>query len=382
MRIALIDYAVNPTNAHGIIDLEILRHLSDEHDFTVFAADFENPNPDRIHYVRVPMIKMPMFMMYVWFHLITPLLVTGYRLRHRTSFDLVQINDVDSLTGTVSHNHFCNRAYLRQHWHATRPQGLRRWARYVDHRLRSLTEPLVFRRVKHIIVPSQGVADEMYRMFSADIHRKVRVIHNPIDVARLRRPPDFDRAAQRRVLGFAPDDLVMVFVALGHFERKGLPLVLEAMQRLNTPPELKLLVVGGTDGIIADYTARCQRDGLMEQVRFVGLHRDIRPFLWLSDLFIFPSYYETFSMVSFEAAAAGLPLLVSRLHGVSELIEDSCNGWLVERSADAIAQRLAHVLANRDELPKMGAYAARSVQPYDSKHFVEAWRQFYAEYSA
>jgi len=51
--------------------------------------------------------------------------------------------------------------------------------------------------------------------------------------------------------GLSPDDLVVAFVALGHFERKGLPQLLDGLARLDVP-KLKLLVVGGRDELIRD----------------------------------------------------------------------------------------------------------------------------------
>ena len=52
MRIALFDYIVTSDNAIGKCDLAILAALCDRHEFTVFSTLFENPQPDRIRWVR------------------------------------------------------------------------------------------------------------------------------------------------------------------------------------------------------------------------------------------------------------------------------------------------------------------------------------------
>ena len=60
------------------------------------------------------------------------------------------------------------------------------------------------------------------------------------------------------------------------------------------------------------------------------MQSDVRPYLWSSDVFVFPSLYETFSLVTYEAAASGLPIVVSQLYGVEDLLRDGDNGFLIE----------------------------------------------------
>ena len=50
---------------------------------------------------------------------------------------------------------------------------------------------------------------------------------------------------------------------------------------------------------------------------FVGRETQVRPFLWLADAFVFPTAYEAFSLSILEAAA-GLPLIVTRVDGVGD----------------------------------------------------------------
>src|SRR5919204_507405 len=126
-------------------------------------------------------------------------------------------------------------------------------------------------------------------------------------------------------------DCVLLFSALGHFERKGLPLLLDALGALRNPA-LKLVVVGGEADLVAAYRARTVRAGLDRQVKFIGLQRDVRPYLWAADAFVFPSAYEAFSLVAFEAAAAGVVLIATPVNGVREFLRDGDNGILVERS--------------------------------------------------
>ncbi len=376
MRIAIFDYFVVPTNAIGGCHRHMMNGLCEEHEFTVFAVDFDNPRPDKIKFVRVPVPRKPLFLLFITFHLLSPILFLLHKWRTGARFDVMQGVESKSLFVDVSYTHFCHRAYLRDHWKATNPQGARGAARWVNHTLHKLLEPVVHRRIKHIVVPSQGLARELAQTYGDALMKKTTVISNPIDIAKMKPPADFDREVARTAQGFTPDDLVLVFVALGHFERKGLPILLEGMSQV-ADSRLKLVVVGGTESMIKDYQGRATRLNIGGQVKFVGLQKDIRPFLWLSDLFTFPSIYETFSLVSFEAAAAGIPMLVSPLHGVEELMQQDENGWFVPRTPEAYAEKLRFGLENRAALQQMGAKAIESVQPYTITHFVDNWRQFY-----
>jgi glycosyltransferase involved in cell wall biosynthesis len=377
MRIAIFDYKIIPTNPVGSCHLHMLRQLCREHDFTVFAAEFENPCPERIRWVRVPVPVRPLAVLFVLYHVVAPVCYWWHRLWQWTRFDLIQIVESYFYTGDVSYAHFCHRAYLKHHWQGTRTESLRRFFNWLYHRLHALMEPVVYRRVKRIVVPSRGLARELRGEYPF-VSDKIEVVPNPVDVERMQPAAGFDRDGFRRRLGVGRDDAALVFVALGHFERKGLPLLLEAL-RQSQHSRHKLLVVGGEADLIAAYRGRVERMGLGGRVIFAGMQRDIRPYLWAADAFAFPSFYETFSLVSFEAAAAGLPLIVTRLHGVEDLIRDGENGLLAERSVEGMAQKIERFAALLpEERRAMGARAQRSARSYDVPRFVSAWRSLYA----
>jgi len=226
------------------------------------------------------------------------------------------------------------------------------------------------------MLPSQGLARELIAEYPYT-RDKIRIIPNCVELERMRMPRDFDRERFRKDLGVDPGDLALVFVALGHFERKGLPLLLEGLRRLGDP-RLKLLVVGGQPDLLAAYRSRVEQLDLLKRVMFVGMQRDVRPYLWAADAFAFPSFYETFSLVSFEAAAARLPLIVAPLYGVEEFLRDGENGILVERTSEGVAEGIARFLTLSPEARRsMGEKARRDVKEYGPESFVAAWRNLY-----
>ena len=378
MRIAIFDYKVIPTNPIGSCHRRLIQGLCHEHEFTVFAVEFDNPCPERVRFVRVPVPTRPLALLFVAYHLVAPLVYLLYRLRTGARFDLVQMVESNLSFGDVSYAHFCHRAYLQRHWKEAGAKGLRGWIRWLDHWLHALVEPWVFRRVRRIVVPSQGLKRELEEMYPFT-RGKIHVISNPVDLERMTPPPDFDREAFRRERGCSPEDVVLVFVALGHFERKGLPLILEALKELGDA-RIKLWVVGGEPDLVRSWASRVREMGLEKQVSFFGMQQDVRPFLWGADTFVFPSLYEVFPLVSLEAAAAGLPLIVTPLYGVEEFMRDGETGFVVERSVTGLVQGLRSFLSLAFEERKRMGYAAREAMSfYKVEIFAKNWGQFYAD---
>jgi len=381
MRIAVFDYFVEHTSPSGKCLLHMVEALADSHQVVVFANRFQNARPDRVRWVHVPVLRRPLLLLYMSYHLMAVLAYWWFRVMHSLSFDAVQMVESNLLFGDVVYAHFCHRAYLRSVWPLVNSGGVRARLRWANHYAHALVEPLVMSRARCIVVPSAGLATQLAEEYGADVDGKIQVIPNPVDVDAFA-PDGHVGDTTREQLGFGRNELVLVFVALGNFEHKGLPQLLAALRDLREP-EVRLLVVGGTSDLVASYRETCHGYGLEEAVTFVARQEDVRPFLWASDAFVLPSAYETFSLVTFEAAAAGLPLLVTPVHGVEEFVRPDYNGWFIERSEASLAAAIQQLLGlPREQLRAMGNNARESVARYSVERFQEAWRQFYAQHGA
>ncbi len=375
-KIAIFDYATVRGNPVGGCHLRLLESLHQDYDFTVFSHSFENPAPGRIEWVKVPVPSRPLALLFLSYHVLAPIVYRSYCRRKRVQFDLVQMVESNLLFGDISYSQFCHRQYLdvNRGSFAFSPRGLASW---LDHKLHTLTEPWVYRHTRRIVAASAGLFRELSGMYDGT-RGKITTIPNPVDIERMQAPADFDRLQFRAAHGLSEDDLVLSFAALGHFERKGLPLILEALARVRDP-HLKLVVVGGTPGIVTRYRRRVVEMGLSERVFFAGTQRDFRDYLWAADLFILPSAYEVFPLVALEAAAAGLALIATPMNGVEEFLRDGYNGFLVERNSIRIAAALADIVQMpRSVLRQMGRRAQTDVRRYSTQTFIENWQAFYA----
>ena len=378
MRIAVFCTTAVPTMPSGDLMLQVIRSLCHEHDFTVFACKFDNPCPERIEFVRVLSPPNVPIIYSLLFHFMAIVSYLIYRLRRHGQFDLIQITELSVVFGDICAAHFCHRAFIKYHWKHSRAKGFRGYFRWVSHTISAIFESWIFRQVRWIVVPSNGLAQELKDFYPFAAHKVYR-IYNPVDTARFRRPADFDREDFRARLGLSPRDLALAFVALGHFERKGLPLLLDAFQQLQMP-HLKLVVVGGVrPSLITSYQLLVKRMDLEKRVIFVGMQKDVRPFLWALDAFVFPSNYEGFSLAFLQAAAAGLPPMVTCISGAEEFIRDGENGILIDGTLDGVRHGFSRLLAlPPDERILLGTRAQQDVQRFDVQNYIAAWRSFYA----
>jgi len=93
---------------------------------------------------------------------------------------------------------------------------------------------------------------------------------------------------------------------------------------------------------------------------------------------VFPSAYEIFPLVSLQAAAAGLPFIVTPLYGVEEFMRDGEMGFVVSRTAEGVRAGLERFLAlPLQERTRMGRVAQEAVQGFGVGAFVQRWREFY-----
>ena len=108
------------------------------------------------------------------------------------------------------------------------------------------------------------------------------------------------------------------------------------------------------------------------------MQQDVSPYLWAGDAFVLPSHYETFSLVSFEAAAAELPVLVSSFHGFEEVVSDGLNGIVMEPNTASVLTALRRFMAMRpDQRKEMGKRAEAEVGRYNTANFLAGWRNFF-----
>lgn len=382
-HIAVFDMSISRNSPAGSCVLAEVEGLRADYRVTVFTDRFDGVEDERVDYVWVPAPRRPVFLRYWQFQFLAALRYLGWRLTHPRPA-LIQTTQGQFLWSDVAYAHFCHGAYLGKQWRQSSVTGVRRVARWLNHRFNAAMERRAFRRVRKIVAPSLGLQRELAQAYP-EVADKIVVISNPVDLGRFARPADFDRAGRRAGFGYAPEHVVFAFMALGDFSRKGLGLILPGLAKLPQAERAlaRILVIGGGAGEIAQYRALAESLGLQDQVEFVGMQQDVRPYLWVADVFAFPSAYEIFSLAILQAAAAALPPIVSQgLYGAEEFVRHGENGWVVPRDVDGVSAALGDAIRRAGDLPTMAAASQSSVEVFSDSAFVAKWRAFYAGFVA
>lgn len=155
------------------------------------------------------------------------------------------------------------------------------------------------------------------------------------------------REAMRTELGFGTRDFVFVFVSQGHHRRKGFWLAVEALRRLRATGEQQLqarfLVVGGRPATVTALGSGLDQvaPDWRTWVRLTGAQPEVERYLAAADAFLFPSYFEAFCLAEIEAAALGLPLLLTPHHGSEMVLREDINGRYLDFDPAVMAGQIA-----------------------------------------
>jgi UDP-glucose:(heptosyl)LPS alpha-1,3-glucosyltransferase len=339
---------------------------------TVIARTCDVAAHERLVTITVPVPVGPFAVAYPWFAMAAGPIVArrGRGIVHTAGAIVPNAVDVATI-------HFCHHAFaaLGGPSRASRDTPAHRVNARLSAALSKAAERAIYRprRVRATVAVSDGVRREVERWFPR-LHAGLRTIPHGVDHLRFRPDPG-RRARVREQLGIDRDALVAIFVG-GDWARKGLG---HAIAAVAAASRWRLLVVGSGDH--GAYAAIARRAGAGDRVHFVGPTGDTPAHFAAADAFVLPTSYETFSLVTYEAAAAGLPLLVTAVSGPDQLIDDGVNGGFLDGSPAATATWLTR-LHDADLRAAMGAAARRASAPFTWDAAVDRHVELYDELAA
>lgn len=131
----------------------------------------------------------------------------------------------------------------------------------------------------------------------------------------------------RKSLGVSDRDIVLFSVGeLSH--RKNHEVIIHALKESNNP-HIQYFICG--QGELEKYLKdTIDNLELGKQVHLLGYRTDVYELYHAADIFVFPSCQEGLPVALMEAMASGLPVVVSRIRGNVDLIEEGKGGYLCE----------------------------------------------------
>lgn len=183
---------------------------------------------------------------------------------------------------------------------------------------------------------------------------KISVVPNGVKLS------EFCLEKHRRAEMGLSDNTVVVFFVGPIGKRKGTFDVLDAIPKVIGKTKDITFVFCGTEefpGELEVFKGRIKELSIDPYFRYAGniFGQDLRDYYLSCDIFVLPSFAENLPNSVLEAMAAGLPVVVSDVGAIPEVVKDGVNGFIIKAGdIDAIAERIIRLAQNRDLRKSMG----------------------------
>ena len=331
------------------------------HEVDVYARTVEDLDLDLVKWHRVPGPGWPDVADFTSYFFAANVLLRDYR-----RYDVIHsigCNTVWANVITIQNVQPAKMEILQQlsaYEHVSLP---RRFTRWLYLRVTCKAEQLAYdchrRKRDPVFLPvSHGVQAELKRHYDIG-DAPTKIIPNAADVEKFRPLGSLERGAWRREQGI-PADVPLAVFAGGEWARKGLHLAIQGLGKMTN--RTLWLFVAGDDADRERFRQMASDAGIADRVVFGGFRKDVEKAMGSADLFLFPSYYEAFSLATIEAAGCGLPIVAAKINGTEDFIDPGVTGEFVTHDPANIAAMLDALLSQPAKLAKMGAAARQRVE--------------------
>lgn len=324
LDVALVAQNVVRRDGQGRVMVELARALlARGHRVTVYAHGLDEKLAGRVGFREIRRAPRPQLLDDLW------MLWQATRAMGRSSHDVACVLGPSALPRcpTVFDVQFSHRGWRATWTRATRPGLYRRFHARVAEALETMTA----RRADRIVASTPALAAEVTARAPG---ARVSVVPNGVDLGEFAPVGARERAGARAGLGLRDAAFVVGFLGDYATTRKGLE------------PLVRAVAAGGRDEHLV-VAARGDDRRLGALVRALGVGDRVviagfappRDVLAAADVLAVPSLYEPFSLVAFEAAAAGVPVVLSARAGAAPLLGDGVVA--IDRPEDPTAVRAA-----------------------------------------
>lgn len=164
---------------------------------------------------------------------------------------------------------------------------------------------------------------------------------------------------------------------------KGVGLYVEVAKQLKKDyPSVEFQLLGPIDAPNPDaVTPREIEDWIQEgTVTYLGVTKDVRPYLQACSCLVLPSYYmEGVPRSLMEAASMARPIITTDSVGCKEVVQDGVNGFLcIKQNVDSLYQTMRKMLSlNANELKEMGANGRKlMLAKFDEQIIIQEYVQY------
>ena len=246
----------------------------------------------------------------------------------------------------------------------------------------ALIDSLICRLNTNIVAEGKGVKELLYD--NKIINGKVKIIGNGniagVDT-KFYNPEKFKQNEKilrlREKLNIDQKSITFIFAGRINKE-KGIIELLKAFNK--THNNINLIILGSFESNRFELKVKNMINNSKNKIQLVDWKNDIRPYLFISDCFILPSYREGFPNVLLQAGAMKLPSIVTDVPGSNEIIINSYNGWICKSKSSAELDKLINKVVSmpKSKFVKIGNRARKNVKKkYERSVYQKALVDFY-----
>jgi len=231
----------------------------------------------------------------------------------------------------------------------------------------------------YMIACSRGVAKSLFK--EGIKKNKVHVIHNTTEIT-----SDISTISGEKIRNQfgIKDRIVLGISSWFHKERKGFDILFKAFSKLDE--RFVLLIIGIPKENQNEVFEYASTFGIADyRIIMPGFIDNIYEYYKAMDIFLLPSRSEGFSLALLEAAASGLPIIVSNIPGNDEFIEHNKNGLLFNLSKpDELTQGILRLAGDSKLSNEYGISAQENfIQEFTLERYAEKLNTYFDEaYSA
>ena len=185
------------------------------------------------------------------------------------------------------------------------------------------TEWMLTYESSEVIVNSKYMKNELQRLFGLP-YEKINVVANGINSTAY---SGIEKDYEFRRQYAADNEKIILFMGRLVYE-KGIQHLISAMPKILENYHDAKLIIAGKGGMTDELKAQVEAMGLGQKVYFTGYlnSKQVQKMYKCADISVFPSTYEPFGIVALEAMLAGVPVVVSDVGGLNEIVSHGVNG--------------------------------------------------------